>query len=96
LSPKPNLRLLYNVLQEYKEALGKKFLLAKLLLRIQQTCEEREILLHYYLSQEDIERVTSENNPLEKSDNATIGAKYLHAVCNQSLGSFIANDHVVS
>jgi hypothetical protein len=83
-------------LQEYKEALGEMFLLAKLLLHIQQICEEREILLHYYLSQEDIERVASENNPLEKSDNATIGAKYLHAVCNQSLGSFIANDHVVS
>ena len=80
-----------NILQEYKEALGEKFILAKLLLRIQQTCEEREMLLRHYLSQEDIKRVASENNSLGNLDATTIGARYLHAVCNQSLQSFIGD-----
>jgi len=70
-------------------------MVAKLLLRIQQTCEEREMLLRSYLSQEDIEQVAYENNPLENSDSTTVGAKYLHAVCNQSLRSLIASDDVV-
>lgn len=83
-------------MHEYKEALGEKFILTKLLLRIQQTCEERETLLHDFLSQEDVERVTSENNPLGDSDIATIGAKYLHAVWNHSLRSFVSADNIVS
>lgn len=83
-------------MQGYKQALGEKLILAKLLLRIQQSCEEHETCLRCFLSPEDVEQLASENNPLRSSDVATLGTKYLHAVCNQSLRSFIAGDDIVS
>jgi len=96
LSPIQYPCLLDNILQEYKKVLGEKFMVAKLLLCIQQTCKECEILLCSYLSQEDIEQVAYENNSLENSDSTTIGAKYLHVVCNQSLRLLIASVDIVS
>lgn len=77
-------------MEQFRESATEKMLLAKLLLRIQETYEEREELLRRYLSQEDIDRLLSEHDVVQ--DPATVRAKYLHAVCGHSLRSF--NCHV--
>lgn len=78
-----------SALEQFKETLGEKMMAAKLLLRIQRTYEERELRLRRHLSEEDIERLVSDQNPIK--DAASIDAKYLNALCEQTLRSFSVN-----
>ena len=81
-------------MKDLEETLEEKSLLAKLLLRTQQAYEERELLLHHYLGEDNIERLISERIP--PKDATTVAAKYLHAVCEQNLKSFAVNPSCVS
>lgn len=85
----PHLPSVDNALQQFNEVLEEKLLLARLLLRIQRTYEERELDLLRYLSQEDIEELICERNPLKNS--ATANAKYVHAVFEHNLRSLSMN-----
>lgn len=89
ISPGPHFQSMESILEQFNETLDEKQLLVKILLRIQRTYEERELLLRRYLSQEDIEQLISERNPVKGT--ATVSAKYFHAVCGHNLRSFSAS-----
>lgn len=74
------------MLEEFRESLEEKASVVKSLVHIQQKCEERELLLRRFLSQEDIARLVSERDPL--NDTATVGAMYFRAVWDHNLRSF--------
>lgn len=76
-------------MKEFNEALEEKLLLGQLLLRIQRTYEERELLLRRYMSKEEIDRLICERNPVQ--NRATVNAKYLHAVFEHNLRSYSMN-----
>ncbi|KAF8119146.1 chitin synthase-domain-containing protein [Boletus edulis] len=82
----PKLQPLEGLLEEFQETLEEKLLLARLMLRIQEAYEEREQVLRRCLSQEDVDKLISQQNPA--TEPTTVGAKYLRAVCEPTLRSF--------
>jgi hypothetical protein len=74
------------MLEDFKEALQEKIVMTKLLLRVQQTYEEREIHLRRYLSQGDIEQLVSRQTPFQ--DTPTVSAMYLRTIFEHNLRTF--------
>ena len=84
------------ILERFKEALGEKYMLAKLLLHTQEPYEESEMLLRRFLNKEDIEWLISEHSPFKDSGGtATVGARYVHVVCEDTLLPSSVYPHVV-
>lgn len=73
-------------MEDFTEALQEKIILTKLLLRVQEAYEEREMHLLRYLTQGDIERLVSGQNPFK--DTASIRAQYFEAVFKHNLRTF--------
>lgn len=94
LSPLANIQPRESILEQFKEALDEKMVVARLFLRTQEIYEERELLLRRYLSQEDIEQFVSEQHPIK--DAASVGAKFLRAICEHNLRSFSLGPCLVS
>jgi hypothetical protein len=69
-------------LEQFKESVEEKKLMARVLVRIQETYEEREMLLRRHLTDEDIDRLISDEEP------DTVRTKYIHAICGHTLRSF--------
>lgn len=66
------------MMEDFKDEPQDKILLKKLLLRVQQAYEEREMHLRHDLSSKDIERLVSRRSPF--GDAASVGAKFFQAI----------------
>lgn len=94
LCPLANIQPRESILEQFREALDEKMAAARLFLRTQEMYEEREMLLRRYLSQEDIEQFVSEQHPIK--DAASVGAKFLRAICEHNLRSLSLSPCLVS
>jgi hypothetical protein len=84
------------ILEQFKEAIGEKYLLTKLLLHSQEAYEECEMLLRHFLSEDDVARLISKQSPFKGSGgSAMVGVKYLQAVYEHTLWSNSVNPRVV-
>lgn len=69
------------ILGRYEEAIGEKYLLAKLLFHVQGAYEESKMLLCHFLSEEDFEQLISKHNLFKDlGSTVMVEVRYLHVV----------------